>query len=473
MNIFFKTSKKVIDFLVLQAQFFYDKKSKNWFLFSSTLITEKKRSSNFALGAIGGALIATIVIIIAEPFSLNARSRATSLIFENSKNNLSDLLVTMKPETLGKLSFKNEISYRTDLKETILKIKKGGNISQTLVSSGINRYDTQLAVNAISKLINPKNILAGQKIQISHRDNDLFQIIIPITKVKSIYATKLDEKQFFHYEDIKELNKINKSSFGIIESNLFLASKNSGVPTNITMEMIRIFSWDVDFQRDIKPNDKFEVIYECFYDTEGNFIKDGKILYAALKTNKKWNKLYFFPTKSKYPEYFNSKGESAKKALLKTPVDGARLSSRFGKRKHPILGYTRMHRGIDFAAPYGTPVMAAGNGTIEKASRNGGYGKYIRIRHKNNFKTAYAHLKSYARNIRPGKNVKQGQIIGYIGSTGVSTGPHLHYEVLRKGRQVNPLSLKLPTGRKLTGTEYKKFTKKIEEINSFEFVKKM
>ena len=132
-----------------------------------------------------------------------------------------------------------------------------------------------------------------------------------------------------------------------------------------------------------------------------------------------------------------------------------------------------MHRGIDFAAPYGTPVMAAGNGTIEKASRNGGYGKYIRIRHKNNFKTAYAHLKSYARNIRPGKTVKQGQIIGYIGSTGVSTGPHLHYEVLRKGRQVNPLSLKLPTGRKLTGTEYKKFTKKIEEINSFEFVKKM
>ena len=473
MNIFFKTSKKVIDFLVLQAQFFYDKKSKNWFLFSSTLITEKKRSSNFALGAIGGALIATIVIIIAEPFSLNARSRATNLIFENSKNSLSDLLVTIKPEILGKLSFKNEISYRTDLKETILKIKKGGNISQTLVSSGINRYDTQLAVNAISKLINPKNILAGQKIQISHRDNDLFQIIIPITKVKSIYATKLNEKQFFHYEDIKELNKINKSSFGIIESNLFLASKNSGVPTNITMEMIRIFSWDVDFQRDIKPNDKFEVIYECFYDTEGNFIKDGKILYAALKTNKKWNKLYFFPTKSKYPEYFNSKGESAKKALLKTPVDGARLSSRFGKRKHPILGYTRMHRGIDFAAPYGTPVMAAGNGTIEKASRNGGYGKYIRIRHKNNFKTAYAHLKSYARNIRPGKTVKQGQIIGYIGSTGVSTGPHLHYEVLRKGRQVNPLSLKLPTGRKLTGTEYKKFTKKIEEINSFEFVKKM
>ena len=297
---------------------------------------------------------------------------------------MTELSLTMKPEILGKLSFKNEISYNTNLTEKTLKIKKGGNITQTLVNYGINRYDTQLAVNAISKLINPKNIIAGQKILISHRNNNLFQIVLPITKVRSISATKLSAKQFYHYEDIKNLNKTNRSSFGIIDSNLFLAAKKSGIPTNITMEMIRIFSWDVDFQRDIKPNDMFEVIYESFFDEDGNYIKDGKILYAALKTNNNWNKLYFFPTKSKYPEYFNSKGESAKKALLKTPVDGARLSSRFGKRKHPILGYTRMHRGIDFAAPYGTPVMAAGNGTIEKASRNGGYGKYVRIRHKNN-----------------------------------------------------------------------------------------
>ena len=241
----------------------------------------------------------------------------------------------------------------------------------------------------------------------------------------------------------------------------------AGIPPQITMEMIRIFSWDIDFQRDIQTDDKFEIIYETYLDKKNNYIKDGKILYAGLKVNNKWNKLYYFPTKSKYPEYFNIKGESAKKALLKTPVDGARLSSRFGKRKHPILGYTRMHRGIDFAAPYGTPVMAAGNGTIEKASRNGGYGKYVRIRHKNNYKTAYAHLKSYARNIRPGKTVKQGQIIGYIGSTGVSTGPHLHYEVLKKGRQVNPLSLKLPTGKKLNGNSFAKFKNQVNNINRF------
>lgn len=473
MKTLFKTIKKLTNLIVLKAQGFYNRKYKNWYLFSSTLLHEKKKSSNFALGALGGAIIATIFVLISEPFSLNARSRVTNSIFQDTKNDLTELSVTIKPEILTKLSFNNEISYSPALKEKILEIKKGSNITETLLHSGINRYDTQIAVKAISKLINPRNILAGQKILISHRNNDLFQISIPLTKVRSISAAKLNNKLFFHYEEIKNLNKTNKSSFGIIDSSLFLASKNSGVPIKITMEMIRIFSWDIDFQRDIKPNDKFEVIYESFFDENGKHIKDGKILYAALNIKNKWNKLYFFPTKSKYPEYFNSKGESAKKALLKTPVDGARLSSRFGKRKHPILGYTRMHRGIDFAAPYGTPVMAAGNGTIEKASRNGGYGKYVRIRHKNNYKTAYAHLKSYARNIRPGKRVKQGQIIGYIGSTGVSTGPHLHYEVLMKGRQVNPLSLKLPTGKKLVGKTYKNFSRQVEKINQIQIVKNM
>ena len=458
-----------MNYSVWKAQFFYDQKSKNWYLFSSKLINEKKKSSNFALGALGGALLATVIIIFSEPFSLNARARITDPINLYSTNDLKKLSITIKPEILGQLSINNQLVHNSKLNKKILEIKKGSNLNHSLVKFGINRYDTQLAVKAISNLINPRNILAGQKVHITYNKNDLYTLTIPISKIRKISATKMDDKSFFHYEDIINLNKSNKTVYGTINSSLFLASKKVGIPAQITMEMIRIFSWDIDFQRDIQPGDKFEIIYETFSDKKNNIIKDGKILYTGLKVNNKWHKLYYFPTKSKYPEYFNVKGESAKKALLKTPVDGARLSSRFGKRKHPILGYTRMHRGIDFAAPYGTPVMAAGNGTIEKASRNGGYGKYVRIRHKNNYKTAYAHLKGYARNIRPGKAVKQGQIIGYIGSTGVSTGPHLHYEVLKKGRQVNPLSLKLPTGKKLTGNLYAKFKNQIEKIDQIKF----
>jgi len=164
-------------------------------------------------------------------------------------------------------------------------------------------------------------------------------------------------------------------------------------------------------------------------------------------------------------DYFDPKGQSVRKALLRTPIDGARISSGYGKRRHPILGYNKMHRGVDFSAPRGTPVYAAGKGVVEYASRNGAYGKYIRIRHGGEFKTAYAHLKGYAKGIARGKRVKQGQVIGYVGSTGRSTGPHLHYEVLRNGKQTNPRNMKLPAGPKLAGQSLESFQAARVEID--------
>jgi len=223
------------------------------------------------------------------------------------------------------------------------------------------------------------------------------------------------------------------------------------------VELIRLYSFDVDFQRDIQPGDRFEVLFEAYYDERGELAKYGDILYAKLRVRNTDLPLYRFATKDGGADYFNKSGHSVRKALMKTPIDGARLTSGFGRRTHPILGYAKMHQGIDFGAPKGTPVMAAGSGVVEAAGRNGAYGKYLRIRHNSHYKTAYAHLSAFSRGIKRGARVRQGQIVAYVGSTGRSTGSHLHYEILVDGKRINPLRLSLPTGRKLKGVELVRF----------------
>jgi murein DD-endopeptidase MepM/ murein hydrolase activator NlpD len=223
------------------------------------------------------------------------------------------------------------------------------------------------------------------------------------------------------------------------------------------VDFIRLFSFDIDFQRDIHPGDGFDILFERYVESEGESAYSGNVQFASLTVGGRTHRLYRFETEDGDVDYFDAKGESARKALLRTPIDGARLSSRFGMRKHPILGYSRMHPGVDFAAPTGTPIMAAGSGVIEFIGRNGGYGKYIRIRHNAEYSTAYAHLNGYATGMTRGKRVKQGDVIGYVGTTGLSTGPHLHYEVLLKGSQVNPMNLKLPSGIRLAGADLKRF----------------
>ena len=237
---------------------------------------------------------------------------------------------------------------------------------------------------------------------------------------------------------------------GSIKTSLYQDAQTLGAEDQQVVDFAQVFAYDLDFQREVHPGDKFEMVFNVMTDERGKVIRRGEVIYAALNGKAVNKAFYRFTTPDEdVTDYFQANGESSTKFLMKTPINGARLSSRFGKRRHPISGYTRLHKGTDFAAPTGTPIYAAGNGVVERASRYGGYGHYIRIRHAKGYKTAYAHLSRYARGVKSGRRVKQGQIIGYVGSTGASTGPHLHYEVYKNGKAVDVMRLKLPTGRKL------------------------
>ncbi|MEL7283767.1 MAG: M23 family metallopeptidase, partial [Pseudomonadota bacterium] len=241
---------------------------------------------------------------------------------------------------------------------------------------------------------------------------------------------------------------------GNIETSLYQDAQALGAEDQQVVDFAQVFAYDLDFQREVHPGDAFEMVFNVMTDERGNVIRRGDVVYAALNGKAVNKSFYRFTTPDEdITDYFQANGESSTKFLMKTPINGARLSSRFGKRRHPISGYTRLHKGTDFAAPTGTPIYAAGNGVVERASRYGGYGHYIRIRHAKGYKTAYAHLSRYGRGIKSGRRVKQGDIIGYVGSTGASTGPHLHYEVYKNGKAVDVMRLKLPTGRKLAMDE--------------------
>jgi murein DD-endopeptidase MepM/ murein hydrolase activator NlpD len=267
----------------------------------------------------------------------------------------------------------------------------------------------------------------------------------------------------------KILEKKNYLAKGIIKNSLYNSAQKQGVDPEIIIEFARIFGFEIDFQRDIRENDEFQILYERFEDDDGEVQKNGEIIFAYMNNNGKEISLYRFKDQKNNISYYSTDGKSIEKALMKTPINGARLSSSFGLRKHPILGYNKLHQGTDFAAPKGTPVMASGSGTVEMASWNGAYGKYVRIRHNSTYKTAYAHLSRFGKKIRRGAKVQQGQIIGYVGSTGRSTGPHLHYEVLVQNKRVNSQRLKLPSGKNLAGKEMQIFenTKaQIEELRA-------
>ena len=241
-----------------------------------------------------------------------------------------------------------------------------------------------------------------------------------------------------------------------IKTSLYRAAIDSGIEPNIIIEFARIYGFEIDFQRDIRRGDTFKIYYEKFIDDNGNVKDTGKIIYASMIINNKELNLYNFKYKDE-TGFYDVSGKSIVKSLMKTPINGARLSSSFGNRKHPILGYTKLHTGTDFAAPSGTPIMASGSGTITRSRWCGGGGNCVKIKHNSTYETIYAHMKSFAKGIREGKKVRQGQIIGYVGSTGMSTGPHLHYEVIISGKKVNSQKLKLPSGKILKGDERKEF----------------
>ena len=345
------------------------------------------------------------------------------------------------------------------------KIKSGETFDKILEGYSIEKSEIIKIKNSLNKKTNLNKLNTKQIIQfnIDKTNNKIKEFTYQISNTQKIYLKRDLEEDIFNKEIISiKLNKKIIYKENLILQSLYKAATDEQIPANTIIEFAGIYGFQVDFQRDIRKNDKFQIMYEIFLNEKNKIVETGEILFANLKLSGQDNNLYYFDNKGSEGHY-DKNGKSVKKALMKTPINGARLSSPFGMRKHPIDGYNKMHKGTDFAAPMGTPIMASGDGIIKKAGWCGGGGNCVKIKHNSTYQTVYAHMSKFARGIKPGVRVKQGQTIGYVGSTGKSTGPHLHYEVIVNGKKVNSQKLKLPSGKILKGKDRKLFeTKKIK-----------
>jgi murein DD-endopeptidase MepM/ murein hydrolase activator NlpD len=341
------------------------------------------------------------------------------------------------------------------------EIAQGDTIQKILKKYKIKNREIQTVINEYKKFGKASQITLGVKIDIiiekgTEKNNSIIKLSIPITKSTTVEITKNEENKLISKKIITKLYKRKILAENIIKKNLYSSATQAKINPDTIIEFARIFGFEIDFQRDIRKNDYFKIVYEKYFDETGKFIKSGSILYAHMNVNGREISLYKFGGDKDYG-YFDIHGKSVEKALMKTPINGARLSSSFGMRKHPIQGFNKMHTGTDFAAPMGTPIMASGTGIITRAKWCGGGGNCIKIKHNSTYETIYAHMKNFAKGMKVGKKVKQGQIIGYVGSTGMSTGPHLHYVVIVNGKKVNSQKLKLPSGKVLKNEERKQF----------------
>ena len=349
-------------------------------------------------------------------------------------------------------------SVKSPYKEFSYIVKNNDTLEKVLKSFNINNNEIN---NLISEIIRKKlsNISAGAQVEIVTKEEkgnkQIISLFYPIDAITSV-EVKRNKDGFDVSKTILKLNRKEIVKSKTIKNNLYSSAIEAGVKPNIIVEFANIFGFEVDFQRDIRKGDRFEIYYEQFVDDDNIVRKTGKIIYASMFVNNKEIALYNFKY-GKETGFYDVDGKSVIKTLMKTPINGARLSSSFGMRKHPILGFNKLHQGTDFAAPTGTPIMASGNGLVVMAQKYKGYGNYILLKHNSIFKTAYAHLSKYGRGIRKGVRVSQGQVIGYVGSTGLSTGPHLHYEIIKNGKRINSQRLKLPTGKILNNEARNKF----------------
>ena len=391
-------------------------------------------------------LIITVFITQFYNFNTKKIEKDYLQIFRNSyfKKTVNYFFTNLKPK------FEN-VEY---------KIKTGDNLVNILNNLSVNEKDIKKIVKLL-KNTDAQNLIENQTLKLTIENNENFKgisnILIPVSKSRKLEIYKeLKNNEFVKREIVTNLEKKIILKEGIIKSSLYRSATKENIDPNIIIEFARLYGFQVDFQRDIRKNDSFQIIYEIFVDENGKIFENGNIIYANLMLRGQLNQLYYFPKKN-FDGHYDENGKSVKKALMKTPINGARLSSSFGMRKHPILGYNKMHRGTDFAAPEGTPIMASGDGVIIKAGWCGGGGNCVKIKHNKTYQTVYAHMKNFSNISIPGNRVKQGQIIGYVGSTGLSTGPHLHYEVIENGKKINSQLLKLPPGKSLDGTSRKQF----------------
>ena len=340
------------------------------------------------------------------------------------------------------------------------KVSKGETFNKILNSYEIPKSEIQEIIKILSKENKLNNLKTNQIIIFTidqSENNKITNLLFPVSRTKRIQLTRDSISENFKKKEIvTNLNKKIIFQEGKISKSLYKAAIDLEIQANVIIEFARIYGFQVDFQRDIRKGDTFQIMYEVFEDDEGKIFETGNVIFADLILRNQKNTFYYFDKKNSEGHY-DKNGKSVKKALMKTPINGARLSSSFGMRKHPIDGFNKMHRGTDFAAPLGTPIMASGDGKIIRAKWCGGGGNCIKIKHNSTYSTVYAHLSKFAIGIKSGVRVKQGQIIGYVGSTGKSTGPHLHYEVIKNGKKINSQTLKLPSGKILTGKDRKLF----------------
>ena len=396
-------------------------------------------------------LLFTIVVALYATHQTSLSSTKYNNLFDNIylKKTLNEIINNLEPR----------------YKKYNHKIKSGETFDKILKKYSINNEEIKEIKESLLKKVNINKLNTNQKIQIilDQTNNKIKEFIFQISNTEKIYLSRDDKDIKFNQKilNIKLDKKIIFKENTILQS-LYKAATDQKIPPNTIIEFARIYGFQVDFQRDIRKEDKFQIMYEVFIDKNKKIIETGEIIFANLKLSGQDNSLYYFD-KEDVIGHYDRNGKSVQKALMKTPINGARLSSSFGLRKHPIDGFTKMHRGTDFAAPKGTPIMASGNGIIKKVGWCGGGGNCIKIKHNSTYETVYAHMSKFARGMKTGVRVKQGQTIGFVGSTGKSTGPHLHYEVIVNGKKVNSQTLKLPSGKILKGKNRQLFeTNKIK-----------
>ena len=393
-----------------------------------------------------------------------------TVIFTSYYNYNKQKIINSYGDLLENVYFKKSINHLfNNLEPRFKKIEHVVNVGETfdriMEQYSVNQFEIKQIKKELSKKIDINRLKLNQKFYFTVDQTSYLvkEFIFQVSKTEKIYLTRNNFDDKFNQKIV--VTKLNKKIIydeNIILESLYRSAIEEKIPANIIIEFARIYGFQVDFQRDIRKKDGFQIMYEVFLDDKNNIIETGNILYANLKLSGENNSLYYFESKDDEGHYDKS-GKSVQKALMKTPINGARLSSSFGMRKHPIDGFNKMHKGTDFAAPMGTPIMASGDGKIKKAGWCGGGGNCIVIKHNSTYQTVYAHMSKFAKGIRSGVRVKQGQTIGYVGSTGKSTGPHLHYEVIINGKKVNSQTLKLPSGKILKNEERKLFeTRKIK-----------
>ena len=345
-----------------------------------------------------------------------------------------------------------------------VQVRPGDSPARLLIRMGVAPADAQAAVRKLSTVWDPRDLKAGQKAAIFVQSDRLLSIRLALAPGREVVVARDDTGSFVVEDQDRPTRSVTSLGTGTIHTSLSEAANSARVPIGIVTEMIRAFSYDVDFQREIHAGDTFTVLYQRVDDEFGRPAGAGHLVYGEMVLSGTRFRLYRYQPTDGEPGYYNALGEDIRKALLRTPIDGARITSGFGMRLHPLLGYSRMHRGVDFGAPTGTAIYAAGDGIVTRAGRASGYGNYVEIEHNAQYATAYGHLSAFARGLHEGERVRQGEVIGYIGMSGMATGPHLHYEVHYQGVQIDPLSVRMPATTRLAGDDLKTFEAERDQI---------